>query len=57
MIQPAASRSRHIGRFVDAENKFTAVRAEEPEYASESDYDDYDDCANPLIYNAAVDDY
>ncbi|MFZ8837915.1 MAG: hypothetical protein ACO2PM_03085 [Pyrobaculum sp.] len=57
MIQPAASRSRHIGRFVDAENKFTAEQAEEPEHAFESDYDDYDDCADPLIYNATVDDY
>jgi hypothetical protein len=46
-----------IGRFVDAENKFTAEQAEEPEYASESDYADYDDCTNPLIYNATVDDY
>ncbi len=46
-----------IRRFVDAENKFTAKQAEEPEYASESDYADYDDCTNPPIYNATVDNY
>ena len=57
LIQPAASRSRYIGRFVDAESKFTAEQTEEPEHASESDCADYDDCANPPICNATVDDY
>ncbi len=46
-----------IGRFVDAENKFTAEQAEEPEHTSESDYADYNDCADPPIYNATVDNY
>jgi hypothetical protein len=30
---------------------------EEPEYASEPDYPDYDDCANPWVCIATVDDY
>jgi hypothetical protein len=47
-----------IGRLVERLKKLSR-QAEAPEYASEpdcADCPDYDDCANPWIYIATVDD-
>ncbi len=49
-----------IGRLVERLKKLRGKQEEELEYASEpdcADCPDYDDCANPWICTATVDDY
>ncbi len=46
-----------IGKLVELLKKLRGKPAEEPEYVSEPDCPDYDDCTNPWICIATVDDY